>query len=101
MTVTATERGQFKKRGRSGQKFKKHLMSLLAQLSPLHSEHREGATPEKASAEEMSPDLVKQSCPRYSKERDLSAKGAGLGDNADQADPAGGQQCCGTTCDHG
>lgn len=62
---------------KSGQKFKKHLMSLLAQLSPLHSDHREGAMPEKASMEEVSTDLRKRSCPRYSKKGDLSAKGAG------------------------
>lgn len=71
-------------------------MSLLAQLSPLHSNHREGAMPEKASAE-MSTDLQKHSCPRCSREgicqqRELGTPRhweLGLGNNADQT---GGQQ---------
>lgn len=86
---------------KSGGKFKKHLMSLLAQLSALHSNHREGAVPGKAPAEEMSADLQEHSCARDSKEGEVSAKGAGdsqhwelcWGHNAQQADTAGGQQC--------
>lgn len=62
-------------------------MSLLVQLSPLHSNHREGAMPEKASAE-MSTDLQKLS--QVFQGGDLSAKGAG----DSQALGAGlGEQC--------